>query len=213
MTSPATRLTEEQLTELRTRAAAKTSPFVDPAQLNRVAQFVAGREEWATAITGRPFTLRAMTNLELRLLDLAAETEPAPPAPPRQPRPWEDGYVPSEHERADADLRAARATEWTQLRAALPVPVRVVHNYTSRRHTENHVQGIEHILVVEEVRAGRLHREVGRALCFTPSKRRDHRYLSLNDWDPGDDDRLPTCAQCLRIAYRLTDRAVNGALL
>jgi hypothetical protein len=213
MTSPATRLTDEQLARLRTQAAARTSSFVDPAQLARVTQFVAGRNEWASLIIGRPFVLRSMSNLELRLLDLAAQAEPEPPAQPRSPALWEDDYVPTEQERADMVRQDERASEWVVLRTQLPVPVRVVHNYSSARHTENYVQGVEHILVTEELHTGRLHRGVGRALCFTPSKARDHRYLSLNTWEPRDDDRLPTCKQCLRVAYRLAGRDESGALL
>jgi hypothetical protein len=208
MSAPVTALTEQQLTALHAQAAAHTCPFVDPAQLDRVTRFVAGRHAWASAIIGRLFDLRHMTNLELRLLDLAAQAEPEPPRPPAL---WEAGYVPTEQERADQARKAARAAEWALLRAALPVPVRVVHNYTSTRHTETHVQGVEHILVDEELHVGRLDRERGRALCFTPSKTRDHRALSLSD--AGDDDRLPTCVQCVRAAYRITGCAVSEVLL
>lgn len=211
MSAPVTALTDAQLTALHAQAAAHTSPFVDPAQLDRVTRFVASRHEWASTIIGRPFDQRPMTNLELRLLDLAAQAEPEPPAPARPPLPGDAGYVLTEQEQALAARHAAALAEWAALRQLLPVPVRVVHNYSSARHTETHVQGVDHILVTEELHVGRLHRELGRALCFTPSKTRDHRALSLSD--AGDDDRLPTCAQCVRTAYRITGRAVSEVLL
>lgn len=209
----ATALSGQQLAALREQAAARSTSFVDPAQLRRVQEFTSGRPEWASAIIGRPFSLRAMTGRELVLLDLAAQAEPTPPAPPRAAKVWEAGYEPTEAERAAAERRAARFGEWAALRELLPVPVRVVHNYTSRRHTENHVQGVEHILVTTGLHVGRLHRAAGRALCFTPAKARDHRHMSLDSWEPRDDERLPTCVACIRTAYRLTDRDPSGGLL
>lgn len=200
MTSP-TGLTETQLAELRTRAAGIACGFVDPTQLRRVEQFVTGRNPWASAILGKPFALRAMTNRDLVLLDLAAHAEPTPPEPPRAPAPWEPGYQPTEGERAATARSQAAARAWLRLVTALPVPVSVAYNYSGPHHYEFHVSGANHIIVREPLHAGRIHRHADRSLCWTPSRAQHLLFAYLDD--PVDRDRVPTCKACLRIAYRV----------
>ncbi|MGW4528877.1 hypothetical protein [Amycolatopsis sp. NPDC004378] len=212
MTSPpATRLTDSQLATLREQAARTSSSFVDPAQLTRVERFVAGRHDWASAILGKPFILRAMTNRELVLLDLAAAAEPAPPEPPRPPAPWEPGYQPTNADRAATARGEAAARAWAQLAKALPVPVSVAYNYSGPHHYEFHVSGAEHIIVREQLHAGRLHRDADRSLCWTPSRARHLLFANLDD--PADRVRVPSCKACLRTAYRITGLDPDDLLL
>ncbi|OXM47521.1 hypothetical protein [Amycolatopsis alba] len=199
-----TALTASQLRHLREQAARTSTPFVDPAQLARVQQFVTGRHAWAEAILGKRFALRGMTCRDLVLLDLAARAEPFPPEQPRTP--------PVDASQCAADIRrAAAATVWRQLAQALPVRVSVAYNYSGPRHLESYVSGAEHIIVREPLHAGRLHRDAGRSLCWTPSRARRLFFSHLDD--PADRDRIPTCKACLRITYRLIGITPDGILL
>ncbi|HEX6359492.1 hypothetical protein [Actinophytocola sp.] len=206
---PATRLSDAQLDELRVRARRVAGSLVDPAQLTRVTRFVAGRHAWAGAVLGKPFNLHRLTNAELVLLDLAAQAEPEPPVEPRPPAPWEEGYQPSERELAVAARAQARAKEWDRVRAALPVPVTVLYNYSGPHHYEFHVSGADHIIVREALDAGRLQRAADQSLCWTPSRAR---HLSFDRVSP-ESDRVPTCKACLRFAYRLVDEPPSEVLL
>jgi hypothetical protein len=167
-----TSLTDDRLAELRRNAHELVTTFVDPAQLARVESFLSGRHEWACAITGHRFDIRRMTPLELTLLDLAAKAEPEPPLRPRPPAPWEEGYQPTESERAAQALAAAVTAEWQRLRAALPVPVHVAYNYSGPHHHERHLSGAEHIIVQAQLDHARLHRSKAASLCQTPSQSR-----------------------------------------
>jgi hypothetical protein len=213
--APATLLTAEHLDLLRTQADRSTSPFVDPAQLTRVSRFVTGRHAWATAILGAPFDLHRMTNRQMNLLDLAAQAEPEPPTPPRPPAPWEPGYVLSPAEQRDADRVAAADAEWARLQAAMPVPVSVAHNFSSRHHYEFYVQGADHIIVWAELRIGRLHRTARDSLCETPSRRRSLLFANAELERDGQEHKgertLPTCRTCLRIARHIADATAVAA--
>jgi hypothetical protein len=87
---------------------------------------------------------------------------------------------------------------WRRLRAALPVRVDVVHNYTSVRHLETYTQGVDHIMVREPLVVGRLRRDPGRPPCWTPSRDRYLRHFS-----EGYNDRVPSCRACRAIAQRI----------
>ncbi|QYN17582.1 hypothetical protein [Amycolatopsis sp. DSM 110486] len=207
MTKPATNLTAEQLAALREQAERETSRFVDPRQLTRVEKFIAGRPAWVRAIIGHGVTVRTMTGVELTLLDLAATAEPNPPTPPREPAPWDPGYQPTDAERAIISRRQAAAAEWVALRNELPVDVTVEHNYTSHRHIDGYVQGVDHILLRDSLRLGRLYRPANEPLCFVPSNAHNLRHFG------GPEDRVPTCKQCLGLAYRITGRGPSMALM
>lgn len=198
-----TTLSPHQLAELRDRAARNVGSFIDPAQLSRVQRFVAGRRDWASAILGKPFSLRAMTTRELVLLDLAANAEPAPPEQPRPPAPQEPGYQPTAADRAAADRNEGAACAWARLVEMLPVRVSVAYNYSGPHHYELHVSGAEHIIVREPLHAGRLHRVADRSLCWTPSRAKHLLFAHLDD--PADRNRVPTCKACLRIANRIAE--------
>jgi hypothetical protein len=208
---PATRLTDAQLAELRDRARRVAGSFVDPAQLTRVAGFVAGRHAWASAVLGKPLNIRALTNTELAMLDLAAEAEADPPAEPRSPAPWEAGYQPTNSELAKRARRRAQDEEWRRLAAALPVAVRIAYNYSGPHHYEGHVSGAEHIIVRAALDAGRLQRAADQSLCETPSRTRS---LWFDVFDEARDPvRIPTCKACLRFAYRLAGLPPTELLL
>ncbi|UKD50777.1 hypothetical protein L3Q65_00335 (plasmid) [Amycolatopsis sp. FU40] len=206
---PATRLTADQIAEMRERAGRTTSSFIDPAQLGRVERFVSGRHRWASAILGKPFRLRAMTHRELTLLDLAAHAEPAPPEPVHRV-PEEPGAASVEPDRAAAVRAGAAAYEWARLAAALPVRASVAYNYSGPHHYEFHVSGADHIIVREPLHLGRLHRAAGRSLCWTPSRAK-HLLFDLDD--PTNHDRVPTCKPCLRTAYRIASLNPARSLL
>jgi hypothetical protein len=198
----ATRLTQEQLTALRDQAKQAVTGFVDPAQLQRVSSFVAGKHEWATAVLGSPFNLRSMTNRQLVLLDLAAAAEPEPPVRPRPPAPGEPGYVPSEAELARKACWEAKEREWQELAAAMPVKVSVAYNHSGPLHLENYVSGAEHIIVREPLTVGKLRRDARQSLCWTPSRAK---HLLFCHYDTPE-DRVPSCKDCVRKAYKITGR-------
>jgi hypothetical protein len=209
----ATALTAAQLDQLR-RQAEQTphvhSGFVDPALLRRVQRWWRlGLHEWAEAVVGHGFDWRRVRQVELVLLDLAHDAEPTPPPPPKLTARRAAAQA-AEHHQAqarDAHLQAC-AQEWAALRAALPVPVEVLHNYTSARHVEGFTQGADHIIVLADLTVARLHRPDRHPLCWTPSRNRD-----LRVFDGASGARTPTCQACVRTAYRITGRTPSRLLL
>ncbi|MFR9753980.1 hypothetical protein ACL02S_23475 [Nocardia sp. 004] len=199
----ATTLTDHQVTQLRQQAATRARGPIDPAQLRRVEEFMPGRSAWASAILGRPFPgIRGMSVPELVLLDLAAHTEPTPP-PPR-PTPTR-----SPRETAAAARVEAVAAAWMTLAQKLPVKVGVAYNYSGPRHLETYLSGADHIILLEPLYTGRLHRSENTALCCTPSRSRK---LQFNPPDTPD-KRTPTCKACLRTAYRIARTDPDPVLL
>jgi hypothetical protein len=88
--------------------------------------------------------------------------------------------------------------------------VAVAHNYTSVRHTEWHVQGGDHIMLLGQLHAGRLRRDTRHPLCWTPFRAKDLREFPHLDQP---EDRWPTCKACLRTAYRLAGREPSERLM
>lgn len=210
---PATLLTADQLAALHAQAAAEAGPFVHPHRMRHIESWWHGDLcEWAAQVTGRA-TVTGLAPLSWRewvLLDLAHDVEPCPPpAPLLTARRTAERAAAVARETARVARHAAKRTEWAALAKELPVSVRVEHNYTSRRHHETHVQGVEHVLVDDDLTAGRLTRTAGQPLCWTPSRAKDLRaFYRLND--PLDD--VPTCKACIRTAYRITGRPPASGL-
>lgn len=192
-----TNLTDEALAQLRAQARREAGPFVDPRRLPQLHRALVGaQQEWVSAVLGRPVRdWRRVSWTELVLLGLARDVEPAPPVAPRVLAAQD---ARAEEQRAHAMRAQDRIDSWRDLRSRLPVTVEVAHNYTSHRHVEGYSQGTDHVIVLEDLHIGRLHRAAGRPLCWTPS-RAD--YLEVFD-DPGD-HRLPGCKACLRTAERI----------
>jgi hypothetical protein len=189
--------------ELRAAADRRAGPFVDPVDVHhRIPALVDRRgHDWVRAVLGRGYGgPAALYGSDMELLKLADERGLDPPLPAHivaaraAARAREE-----EEERRRAELIRLRDAEWDALREALPVRVDVYHNYTSHRHYDGYVQGVDHIVVKEELHVGRLHRDKGRPLCWTPSRADD---LVVFD-DPGD-HRRPECKACIRTACRLT---------
>lgn len=112
-------------------------------------------------------------------------------------------------EQRTADYVASREAEWATLKARITVSVSVAYSVTygvSRRSSTVWVAGVDHIVVWEPVRVGKLHREPGQALCETKTRRihLDNSKNERRDQDAGQSNRHPTCETCLKIAWRLT---------
>lgn len=201
-----TNLTADQLADLRDQAIREAGPFVDPRRLRSVVARMAGRpDDWAGAILGHPYAgLRSTRWRELVLLDLACDAEPDPPvSAARMAREEAARRATDERNARSAAEHQATVGEWRQLRDALPVPVIVLHNYTSHRHCESgYVQGRDHIIVQADLLVGRLHRAADEPLCWTPSRAKDLQVFA-NPLDAITEDRLPTCKACLRTAERI----------
>ncbi len=188
---------------LRDAAEQRTGQFVDPVDVNRrIPELVRRRgHDWAFAVLGRPYHgVGSLYGPDMELLKLADELGLEPPLPADVV-----ARRAAAREREEAESRAwlamheRIATEWAALRAALPVPVEVFHNYTSARHVDGFSQGADHIILSKDLRVGRLSRERGLPLCFVPSRAKD---LQVFD-DPGE-HRRPTCKACIRTACRIT---------
>lgn len=91
----------------------------------------------------------------------------------------------------------------------MPVPVTLAHNYTSVRHLEFYIQGGEHIMLTAPLNVGRLRRDQGEPLCWTPSRARGP--AALPHWDDPV-DRMPTCRTRIRTAYRITGRTPGAGV-
>jgi hypothetical protein len=209
----ATRLTPEQLAVLRASARESGSgSFIDPRSF-RVVRETHFYAEWASEVLGRAYTgVNALASGEIDLLALALAAEPDRPTPAAVLARHE-AVRREEEERARAAQRKAdeKKAAWDALRKRLPVPVTVGHNWTVG-HYDGHVTGKDHIVVQASLHVGRLHREQYAALCETLSKKNSgtpgyHRN-PLNALDRSDDgeDRIPTCAACLKIANRVAER-------
>lgn len=218
--SDATGLTAEQLNDLRA-AARGSGPFIDPAAF-RAVQAASFHAEWAAAVLGHPYPgLNRVERWEITLLASALAAEPDRPVPAAELA-RQEAYEREQREqrRAEAQRAADRLTEWHALRAHLPVPVTVGHNWTIG-HYDGHVAGKDHIVVQARLNQGRLHRRAQQVLCETPAKTRSQTSRSGTNEDPlrgvdrTDDgqDRVPTCAACLKIAERVADRADYARLL
>lgn len=186
---------------------------VNPADIPRLERMIAERgDDWATAVIGRQYWgLRSVSTLEAKMLDLADREGLTPPLPAdiaafrAECRQREE-----EKEQAVKKRRAAKDSEWDAIFKAMPVTVAVAHNYESHRHCESgFVQGGDHIIVQEELKAGRLKREKYTSLCETPSYRHNL-HFPFPEGDGGY--RLPTCKKCIRTASKLTKQGAETLL-
>lgn len=211
--SDATRLTAEQIEDLRTCARMASGPFIDPRALHRVdrASFHA---DWATAILGREYPgIRWARPWEITLLDLALDAEPDRPTPAAELARQEQARREFEAERqATAEAYLAKLDAWHQLRDRLPIPVTVGHNWTIGHWESGHVAGKDHIVAQAELAVGRLRRTKHQVLCETPGKnrsggRRNPDPLRGVDREDDGEDRIPTCAACLKVAERIASPA------
>src|SRR5215831_5944269 len=204
-------LDQAALAALRADAAANASPFPDPALLRKAELALAGIDAaWLDRVIGHPArSWRHLSHAEMLLAVRAAETDAEHLA----------ALAGAEHEQLTRERQAAAATaqaeaqaaaaRWQRLREQLPVPVTVQHNWTAR-HLEWYEQGADHIVVLEDLDAGRLRRAAGTPLCQTPSRAGQQRHVSGS---PGDERRLPDCKACLRHAEKLaaTPQTSGGA--
>jgi hypothetical protein len=194
-------LSEAEITRLHQQAQGETSPFVDPALWRQAQVTLPGVGlEWLSRVVRRPVASYVqLTNLEMTVALQAAQADQA----------WLEGQAAQRYqERVKASRvaaaaaehqRAAEHTAWGVLRAALPVQVAVCHNWTVR-HLEGYEQGADHIVLQAPLDAGRLHRDTGQTLCWTPARARQLRYVQ---GAAGDADRTPTCVACLTHARHL----------
>lgn len=211
--TPASMLSAGQLTQLREEARRTAGSLVDPSRMRRIHQWWSvDLREWAGVVVDHPVgDLGRLSWREWVLLDLAHELEPSPPPPPALTA---QRAVQEAARARQATLWAARVAatkeEWAALRAGLSFEVFVAHNYTSRRHTETFVQGGDHVILLEALSVGRLHREARQPLCRTRSRAKDLCAFSDSE-DPWE--RWPTCKRCLRIAYKLAGREPSDLLM
>jgi branched-subunit amino acid aminotransferase/4-amino-4-deoxychorismate lyase len=189
------------LERLRAEAAAHAGPFLDPALFRDAQRVLASVDgDWLTRVTGRPVTFwTQLDGPELYLAVRAAAADAGHLAGLKAAQ-WAAGERRRREDAAagEAAQRAA-ADAWAALQGRLPVPVAVCHNWTAR-HYDGYVQGADHIVVLADLHAGRLHRAARQVLCETPSRARQLRHVSGNI---GDDRRLPDCKACLVLARRL----------
>jgi superfamily II DNA or RNA helicase/tetratricopeptide (TPR) repeat protein len=194
-------LDDATLARMRTEAAAGASPFVDPALLREAdALLPAADRRWLERVIGHPVpSHRTLTHTELLLAVGAAKADTA------HLRALAGSQrAAAEHARqqqAETAAAAARAEQdkWQALHSRLPVPVTVQHNWTAR-HLDGYEQGADHIVVLEDLHAGRMHRTAGSPLCWTPSRAHELRHVSGN---VDDGNRLPDCKACLNHAEKL----------
>lgn len=201
----ATSLTDEEIGALRERARREAGPFVDPHLVHRIRIHNA---EWASGILGFSFTgPEHLIWSDLYLLHIASEVEPSPPPPPVQTAQLIK-YRGEEAARRKAEAVAYRqkVDEWNRLKAALEAAgtrVSVRHNYTSTRHLDLYVQGVDHIYLKAPLDFGRLHRDADIVLCWTPSRAKDLEHFPVE----GEyDDRVPECRACLKIARSIANQ-------
>jgi hypothetical protein len=200
----ATNLTDEQIAELRERARREAGPFTNPAITS---SSYSHNPEWAAEIIGERSNPRGLTWPEVYLLYIAKQAESDPPPPPLETA-RRLAYEQEEKQRraAEAERNGQLFKEWLRLKAALEevgTRATVRHNYTSHRHLDGYTQGADHIYLKDSLTFGRLRREAGYVLCWTPSRAKDLDYFPVE----GEyDDRWPTCKACLGKARSIAER-------
>lgn len=205
MTANTSVLDDATLTRLRADAAAKASPFIDPA-LYRDAETLMHlvNDEWLSRVLARPgFAVpawRFLNNADLALTVTAIKADLIHLRASRDERAAEYQRAVRATAKAAAAARQAEWDEWVAMRERLPVPVVVEHNWTAR-HLDGYEQGADHIVVMADLHAGRLHRTARSPLCWTPS--RNHQLRHVGHAFSDDERRVPDCKACLRHAERL----------
>ena len=203
-------LDEATLTQWRAEAAAKASPFVNPATLRDAETLLRlASDEWLSRVLGRPALAAAwryFSNAELDLAVRAVRADRAHLEAAREAQRAEWRRADEERQRAAAAAAQAARDQWEAIRGRLPVPVTVGHNWTAR-HLDPYVQGADHIVVQEYLEVGRFRREVRTPLCWTPSRAHPLRHVDLSD---DGEDRIPDCKACLRHAERLAGQDASG---
>jgi hypothetical protein len=196
-----TALTAYAIAELRIRARSEAGAFVDPARFGALrARYATFPPAWRYAILGRAVvTPRDLTWPECVLLLLAADADPVGLEQARAARTVDSREALQALVAALERRVTGRAEAWAALRARLPVPVEVWHNWTVR-HVDGYEQGADHIVTLGALSVGRLARPARRPLCWTPSRAHQLRHVSPQ---PGDEARVPDCKACLRIAERI----------
>lgn len=172
--------------------------FIDPAKLHRY-QLLRRPFDWCRSILGHD---RAPSVVEMHLILLADERGIDPPLPAwlAERRAAQKAKADAEKAEYDARIRA-RSDAWAALAAALPVSVTLAYNYSGPNHYETYAQGAVHIILLEELRVGRLHRVADWALCTTNSAARHQHF----PWpDTNGEHGWPTCRACVRQACRIT---------
>ncbi len=209
----ATTLSTGDIDFLRQQADHQAGPFPDPSRVASVCRWWKFElREWATSIVGHPVNHpRTLSWRDVYLLELAHSAEPTPPPAPGITA-TRDAYRAADAAAAAERVasRAAKQLAWAELYTALPVLVVVAHNFTSHRHVGHFEQGADHIITLEPIARGRLHRAARDPLCWRPSRADALAHFpELND--PGR--LLPTCRECIGKAYRLADRQPDRVLL
>ncbi len=166
-----TRLSDQELHELRRRAAREAGPFVDPFIVSKPGPRFHSRE-WAKAVLG--FELREMDWPTEYLLHIAMLAEPDPPITPAQAVEQQQR---EEHARQAESTRAALverhhqaeqdAARWRAVLAGCAVPVTVRENLkgSQRIRGGRSIGRLRHVVPeVNAVSDRRVH-PAGRALC------------------------------------------------
>lgn len=202
-------LDDAALAAMRAEAEADRSPFINPAVFRDAQSLLPGIDHaWLARVTGREVrSWQRLAPAELTLAVAAAKADAAYlQALGVQRRAAQQA---ASRQRAGEAAAAAQAERdaWEALRGRLPVPVQVCHNWTAR-HLDGYEQGADHIVVMVDLHAGRLHRTARSPLCWTPSRAHELRHVTPN---VGDDGRIPDCKACLRRAEKLatTDRRAD----
>ncbi len=197
-------LDDDTLARLRAEMAAKASPFVNPAVLRDAEGFMhLATDEWLSRILGRPVRVpawRYFSNADLELAVAAVKVDLIYLRALRDERAAGRQRALQAQAEAAAAARQAEWDEWVAMRERLPVPVAVMHNWTAR-HLDGYEQGADHIVVMADLNAGRLHRTARSPLCWTPS--RDHQLRHVSHAFLDEEHRVPDCKACLRHAERL----------
>ena len=199
----------DEVERMREIARKRSGGFVNPAHLSPAEHLTrTAAPSWLVSVLGKlpDRGIRYLSGVEIELLMLAASAYPPAPDPRIEERIAAAVQQAEERRIKTAADHAAAASAWAQLRSQLPVQVYVGHNW-SLGHYELQTTGKEHIVVHEDLVAGRLHRAAGQSLCETPSTAYGLRALDRGLHEDDRDEReLPTCMRCLEIAARIASK-------
>jgi len=196
----------EGLLALAAESLRRDGRFIDPVKF-RMLEGLPRDTDWRRSVLADERSSGGM-RLHVLLMAHGQDIDPPPPAWLVERR---ERLAAERRQREEAAAARARALDeaWASIWKALPQPVMVAYNYSGGLHLETYQSGADHIILTEDLVAGRLRRLKGWAMCTTLSASR-HQIFAHED---PPEKRRATCRACLRTAAKLAGVEVPEILL
>jgi hypothetical protein len=197
----------EGLLALAAESLRRDGPFIDPVKM-RMYEHLGRDRDWRLSVLADD---RSHGNMCMHVLLMAKGQGIDPPMPARLAAQRAEQ---AEAERVRAEKVAARVRAldeaWASIWKALPQRIGVAYNYSGGMHYESYQSGAVHIILTEDLKAGRVSRVKGGAMCTTPSSAQHQIFADAGD---PPEQRRATCKACLRTAAKVAGVELPEILL